>query len=163
MSENEGSTRYCQGYEIIKSGRAGEREVVTLYNPKAPDSYVCWYGRRGGFTGVTMETLTKRSGRSGRSGIRPCYRTSAAGKREGRGENGDDRRGKLMVDPKAVKLLNKMEEAGFFGETDLAVMTMDDILSLPGVTVAEIGRINRLQKSIQAGWVLSFLRGEEEV
>ncbi|MCI8515115.1 MAG: hypothetical protein HFI93_10910 [Lachnospiraceae bacterium] len=68
-----------------------------------------------------------------------------------------------MVDPKAVKLLNKMEEAGFFGETDLAVMTMDDILSLPGVTVAEIGRINRLQKSIQAGWVLSFLRGEEEV
>lgn len=68
-----------------------------------------------------------------------------------------------MVDPKAVKLLNKMEEAGFFGETDLAAMTMDDILSLPGVTVAEIGRINRLQKSIRAGRVLLFLRGEEEV
>lgn len=65
MSENEGRIRSCQGYEIIKSGRAGEREVVIGYNPKAPEPYVCWYGRkeRGfywGYYGSSYETVRKK-------------------------------------------------------------------------------------------------------
>ena len=35
-------------------------------------------------------------------------------------------------------------------------MTMDEILSLPGITVAEIGLINEIQKSVKANKVFSF-------
>ena len=36
-------------------------------------------------------------------------------------------------------------------------MTMDDILSIQGITVADIALINELQKSIKANRVISFL------
>lgn len=36
-------------------------------------------------------------------------------------------------------------------------MTMDDILSMQGLTVADIALINDLQKSIKANKVISFL------
>lgn len=38
-------------------------------------------------------------------------------------------------------------------------MTMDDILSLPGITVAEIGMINEIQKAVKAGKFITFLGG----
>ena len=38
-------------------------------------------------------------------------------------------------------------------------MTMDDILSMQGITVADIAIINDLQKSIKASKVISFLGG----
>ncbi len=45
-------------------------------------------------------------------------------------------------------------------------MTMDDILSMQGITVADIALINDLQKSIKANKVISFLaevqRGQGE-
>lgn len=68
----------------------------------------------------------------------------------------------MSVDPKAVKVLNKLMEAGFSDEKAIAAMTMDDLLSLPGVTVAEMGMINRLQKSIKANQVILFLSGGGE-
>ena len=43
-----------------------------------------------------------------------------------------------------------------------AAMTMDDILSMQGITVAEIGIINDLQKSIKANKVITFLGGGAE-
>ena len=65
----------------------------------------------------------------------------------------------MTVNPKAIKVLNKVLEAGFTDENAIAAMTIDDILNMQGVTVADIGIINELQKSIKANKVISFLGG----
>lgn len=65
----------------------------------------------------------------------------------------------MTVNPKAIKVLNKVLEAGFTDEKAIAAMTIDDILNMQGVTVADIGIINELQKSIKANKVISFLGG----
>ena len=65
----------------------------------------------------------------------------------------------MAVNQKAVKVLNKVLDAGFTEEKAIAAMTMDDILSMQGITVAEIGIINDLQKSIKANRVITFLGG----
>lgn len=72
----------------------------------------------------------------------------------------------MAVNQKAVKVINKILDAGFTDEKAIAAMTMDDILSIQGITVVEIGNINDLQKSIKANKVISFLaevqRGQGE-
>jgi 4-aminobutyrate aminotransferase-like enzyme len=65
----------------------------------------------------------------------------------------------MAVNQKAVKVLNKVLEAGFTDEKAISAMTMDDILSMQGITVADIAFINDLQKSIKANRVISFLGG----
>lgn len=65
----------------------------------------------------------------------------------------------MAVNQKVIKVLNKVFEAGFTEEKAIAAMTMDDILSMQGVTVAEISIINDLQKSIKANKVISFFGG----
>lgn len=68
----------------------------------------------------------------------------------------------MAVNQKAIKVLNKVFEAGFTDEKAISSMTMDDILSMQGITVADIGLINDLQKSIKANKVISFLGGGAE-
>lgn len=68
----------------------------------------------------------------------------------------------MAVNQKAIKALNKIFEAGFTDEKEISAMTMDDILSMQGITVADIGLINDLQKSIKANKVVSFLGGGVE-
>jgi 4-aminobutyrate aminotransferase-like enzyme len=68
----------------------------------------------------------------------------------------------MAVNQKAIKVLNKVFEAGFTDEKAISAMTMDDILSMQGITVADIGFINDLQKSIKANKVISFLGGGVE-
>ena len=65
----------------------------------------------------------------------------------------------MAVNQKAVKILNKVLEAGFTDEKAISAMTMDDILSMQSITVADIALINDLQKSIKANKVISFLGG----
>ncbi len=65
----------------------------------------------------------------------------------------------MAVSQKAVKVLNKVLEAGFTDEKAISAMTMDDILSMQSITVADIALINDLQKSIKANKVISFLGG----
>ena len=65
----------------------------------------------------------------------------------------------MAVKQKAVKVLNKVLEAGFTDEKAISTMTMDDILSMQGITVSDIALINDLQKSIKANKVISFLGG----
>ena len=65
----------------------------------------------------------------------------------------------MAVNQKAVKVLNKVLEAGFSDEKAISAMTMDDILSMQSITVADIALINDLQKSIKANKVISFLGG----
>lgn len=65
----------------------------------------------------------------------------------------------MAVNQKVVKVLNKVLEAGFTDEKAISAMTMDDILSMQGITVADIALINDLRKSIKANKVISFLGG----
>ena len=65
----------------------------------------------------------------------------------------------MAVNQKAVKVLNKVLEAGFTDEKAISAMTMDDILSMQSITVADIALINDLQKSIKANKVISFIGG----
>ena len=65
----------------------------------------------------------------------------------------------MAVNPKAIKVLNKVLDAGFTDEKAIAAMTIDDILNMQGITVADIGIINELQKSIKANKVIVFLGG----
>jgi hypothetical protein len=65
----------------------------------------------------------------------------------------------MAVNQKAVKVLNKVLEAGFTDEKAISAMTMDDILSMQSITVSDIALINDLQKSIKANKVISFLGG----
>ena len=65
----------------------------------------------------------------------------------------------MAVNQKAVKVLNKVLEAGFTDEKAISAITMDDILSMQSITVADIALINDLQKSIKANKVISFLGG----
>lgn len=65
----------------------------------------------------------------------------------------------MSVNPKAVRVLNKVLDAGFTDEKAIASMTMDDILMIQGLTVAEITLINDLQKSVKANKVITFLGG----
>ena len=68
----------------------------------------------------------------------------------------------MAVNQKAIKVLNKIFEDGFSDEKEISAMTMDDILSMQGITVADITIINDLQKSIKANKVISFLGGGAE-
>ena len=68
----------------------------------------------------------------------------------------------MAVNQKAIKVLNKILDAGFTEEKAIAAMTMDDILSMQGITVADITLINELQKSIKGNKVISFLGGGME-
>lgn len=67
----------------------------------------------------------------------------------------------MAVNQKAVKVLNKVLEAGFTDEKAIAAMT-DDILSMQGITVGDITLINDLQKSIKSNKIISFLGGDAE-
>lgn len=65
----------------------------------------------------------------------------------------------MAVNQKVIKVLNRIFEAGFTDEKSVSAMTMDDILSLQGVSVADIAVINELQKAIKSEKVLSYLSG----
>ena len=66
------------------------------------------------------------------------------------------------MNPKVIRSLSKLMEAGFDSEKAILTMAMDDILSLPGISVAEIGLLNELQKAVKAGKTIAFLAGKEE-
>lgn len=61
---------------------------------------------------------------------------------------------------KAVRAIGKLMEAGFDSEKVISGMTMDDILGLPGISVAEIAMINQIQKAVKTGKVISLLCGD---
>lgn len=61
----------------------------------------------------------------------------------------------------ALKVLIKLFDAGLNSETTISGMTLEEMLAIPGITVAEIALINALQKSIKDKKVLAFLGGAE--
>ena len=67
----------------------------------------------------------------------------------------------MLVNQKAVKVINKIFDAGITEEKEISATTLDEILEIQGITVAEIGMINDLQKAIKANKVITFLGGGE--
>ena len=66
------------------------------------------------------------------------------------------------INNKAVKTIAKLMEEGYATEKEILAMGIDEMLLLPGISVAEIGMINELQKAIKANKVISYLGGEEK-
>lgn len=67
-----------------------------------------------------------------------------------------------QINQKAVQCLSKLISEGFDTEKAVLAMTMDEILSIPGITVAEISLINEIQKAVKANKVFSFLAGTDK-
>ncbi len=66
------------------------------------------------------------------------------------------------INNKAVKTIAKLMEEGYATEKEILAMGIDEMLLLPGISVAEIGMINELQKAIKANKIISYLGGEEK-
>ena len=63
---------------------------------------------------------------------------------------------------KAIKVLQRLFDAGYGTEKEIVNMTMDEMLALPGVNVADLCIISELQKSIKANKVISYLSEKTE-
>ena len=63
---------------------------------------------------------------------------------------------------KAIKVLQRLFDAGYGTEKEIVNMTMDEMLALPGVNVADLCIISELQKSIKANKVISYLSKKTE-
>lgn len=66
-----------------------------------------------------------------------------------------------QMNNKAVRTITKLLETGFDNEKAVTSMTIDEILSLPNISVAEIGMVNEIQKAVRANKVITFLGGGE--
>lgn len=66
-----------------------------------------------------------------------------------------------QINNKYIRSLSKLMEAGYGDEKAILAMTVDDILALPGISVAEIIMINGIQKAVKANKVITFLDGGE--
>ncbi|MGC4019982.1 MAG: hypothetical protein QM793_12655 [Muricomes sp.] len=65
------------------------------------------------------------------------------------------------MNQKAIRTITKLMDAGFDTEKAVLAMTMDEILGLQGISVAEIGTINEIQKAVKANKIITFLAGGE--
>lgn len=70
---------------------------------------------------------------------------------------------KWKKNQKAIKVLQRLFDAGYGTEKEIVNMAMDEMLALPGVNVADLCIISELQKSIKANKVISYLSGKKEV
>ena len=66
----------------------------------------------------------------------------------------------MKVNQKAIKVLDKLFEAKYTNERAISSLTIDQILALKGVSVADIAMINELQKKIKGHEVISFFWDE---
>lgn len=66
-----------------------------------------------------------------------------------------------QMNNKVIRTLSKLFDEGFTTEKDILSMTVDDMLLLPSITVAEITIINELQKAVKSNKVITYLGGEE--
>ena len=63
---------------------------------------------------------------------------------------------------KAIKVLQSLFDAWYVTEKEIVNMTMDEMLALPGVNVADLFIISELQKSIKANKLISYLSGKTD-
>lgn len=65
----------------------------------------------------------------------------------------------MTVNQRNIRVLNKVLEAGFTDEKIIAAMTIDDMLTIPGISVGDIAIINELQKGARSNQMIAFLTG----
>ena len=63
---------------------------------------------------------------------------------------------------KAIKVLQRLFDAGYGTEKEIVNMTMDEMLALPGVNVADLCIISELQKSIKANKVIAICQRKQK-
>ena len=68
----------------------------------------------------------------------------------------------MAINQKVIKMVNKLGKMGITTEKEIVAMDMDDILRIPGITIADMGIISGLQKSIKANKVIAFINGVEQ-
>lgn len=61
------------------------------------------------------------------------------------------------VNKKNIKAVTRLIEAGYTSEKDISTVGINELLKIPGITVAEMEAIVELQKAIKAGKVIAFL------
>ena len=71
----------------------------------------------------------------------------------------DDEMGKNQ---KAIKVLQRLFDAGYGTEKEIVNMAMDEMLALPGVNVADLCIISELQKSIKANKVIAICQRKQK-
>ena len=62
----------------------------------------------------------------------------------------------MEINKKAVKLLERLCEAGFTDEKKIGSMSIEDVLSVNGIRIEDVALINDLQKRIKSNRVISF-------
>lgn len=62
----------------------------------------------------------------------------------------------MEINRKAVKLIEKLFDAGFTDEKIISNLSIEDILSIPGIRIEDFTLINDLQKKIKSNRVISF-------
>lgn len=62
----------------------------------------------------------------------------------------------------ALRILNKVIDAGYTDEKAITGLTTEMIIHIPNITIADINGIMELQKAIKAGKVISFLAGPQQ-
>ncbi len=60
-----------------------------------------------------------------------------------------------------VKVLTKLYESGCTTEKGLQALSMESILQVPGITIADMNIILELQKQTKANKLFSYLGGDE--
>ena len=60
-----------------------------------------------------------------------------------------------------VKVLTKLYESGCTTEKGLQALTMESILQVPGITIADMHIILELQKQTKANKLFSYLGGDD--
>ena len=161
--------RVNQGYEIVQSIEVGTSEFVLGVSQYHPEQFVTWKcsGKTDYYWGHYTDSLLKATKDLCERALEEIayleQREQRKGtKREIQKTEQERQVWKLaQINNKAVRSLSKLMEAGFDNEKAVVNMTMDDILSLPGITVAEIGMINEIQKAVKAGKFITFLGGGE--
>lgn len=66
------------------------------------------------------------------------------------------------VNQKVIKALGKLIEQGFDTEKAISTMTLDDMLLLPGINIAELALFNEIQKAVRANQIITFIAGYEK-
>ena len=60
----------------------------------------------------------------------------------------------------ANKILNRLIDAGYRDEKTIRLISIEDYLSLPNITLADIAGLIALQKAIREKKIISFLAGD---
>lgn len=61
----------------------------------------------------------------------------------------------------AMRLVNKLIDAGFTDDKAISSMTMEKLTSIPNLSITDISGIILLQKAIKSNSVIAFLAGAE--